>query len=267
MKRALSNSTNVSNKKMLTTVVPMKPTTPQTEPSTSTRRSFLKRAAVAATLSPFILPSRIRAAETGPNSLVTMAFIGMGLQNRILLGNFLGQNIKVVAVCDVDTTRREHALKIVADFHAGNPQRGAVMVYANGVTVTQTGGEGMRFGGLRFYGTDGQVEVDRGNFELVRGGTTMIQAARAEKEYLADAKLRLYHSKSHYADFLERVADRKAPVANEIVGAHTAICCHLINIAYAHRKTIKWDPAKMAFADPSCDAAWLTRDYRAPWKG
>ena len=143
---------------------------------------------------------------------------------------------------------------------------GAVMVYANGVTVTQTGGEGMRFGGLRFYGTDGQVEVDRGNFELVRGKETMVQAARAEKEFLTDAKIRLYHSKSHYADFLERVADRKRPVASEIVGAHTAICCHLINIAYAHRKTIKWDPAKLAFTDPSCDAAWLTRNYRAPWK-
>ena len=42
--------------------------------------------------------------------------------------------------------------------------------------------------------------------------------------------------------------------------------CHLINLAYAHRKTIKWDPAKLTFADPSCDAAWLTRNYRAPWK-
>jgi len=446
----------------------MKPTPPQTEPSTSTRRSFLKQAGAVATLSPFILPSRIRAAETAPNSLVTMAFIGMGLQNRSLLGNFLGQNVKVVAVCDVDTTRREHALKIVREFHAGNPQkgafgcksyadfreiiarkdidavciatpdhwhapitlaalesgkdvycekplthniheaievmaavkrhqrvlqtgsmqrsmsefriacelvrngvigkleritckvgdpsrpcdlpeesmepgldwdrwvgpapmrpynsalcprgvfdsypnwrsfaefgggtgvcdfgahhfdiaqwglgmdesgpvevhppekadalRGAVMVYANGITVTQTGGEGMRFGGLRFYGTDGEVEVDRGNFLMVRGKETMIQAARAEKEYLTDAKIRLYHSKSHGADFLERVADRKRPVASEIEGAHTAICCHLMNLAYAHRKTIKWDPANLTFTDPTCDAAWLTRNYRAPWK-
>jgi hypothetical protein len=66
-------------------------------------------------------------------------------------------------------------------------------------------------------------------------------------------------------DFLERVADRKKPVASEIVGGHTAICCHLVNLAYAHRRTIKWDPKKLAFADPSCDPAWMTRSYRAPW--
>jgi predicted dehydrogenase len=427
------------------------------------RRSFMTQTAAAATLSPFILPSRIRAAETAPNSLVTMAFIGMGLQNRTLLTNFLPHNVKVVAVCDVETARREHALKMVAAFHAEHPEKGAfgctsyldfreiiarkdidavciatpdhwhaiitlaaleagkdvycekplthtiheaievmaavkrhqrvlqtgsmqrsmsefriacelvrngvigkleritckvgvpsrpcnlpeeplaagldwdrwlgpaamrpynstlcprgvcdcypewrsfadygggavcdfgahhfdiaqwglgmdesgplevrppaqaealsgaVMVYANGVTVTQ-----MADGpGLHFFGTDGEVEVDRGSFKLARGGVTMIQAARAEKEFLTDAKIRLYQSQSHYADFLERVADRKRPVASEIEGAHSAICCHLINLAYAHRKTIKWDPGKLTFADPSCDAAWLTRDYREPWK-
>lgn len=435
----------------------------------ASRRSFIKQVAATTALSPFILPSRIRAAETAPNSLITMGFIGMGLQNRSLLTNFLSRNVKVVAVCDVDTTRREHALKMVEQYHGEHPEkgafgckayndfleiiarkdidavciatpdhwhafitlaalaagkdvycekplthniheavevmaavkrhqrvlqtgsmqrsmsefriacelvrngvigkleritckvgdpsrpcnlpeepmepgldwdrwigpapmrpynstlcprgiyngfpnwrsfaefgggtgvcdfgahhfdiaqwglgmdqsgpvevrppekadalRGAVMVYANGVTVTQTaGGDGMRFGGLKFYGSDGQVEVDRGSFELVRGGVKMIQAARAEKEFLGDVKIRLYHSKNHYQDFLDRVADRKPPVASEIVGGHTAICCHLMNLAYAHRKTIKWDPDKMAFTDPSCDPAWLTTPYRGQWK-
>ena len=27
-----------------------------------------------------------------------------------------------------------------------------------------------------------------------------------------------------------------------------------------------WDPGKLTFADPSCDAAWLTCNYRDPWK-
>ena len=38
-----------------------------------------------------------------------MGFIGMGTQSRGLLGGFLGQDTQVVAVCDVDTTRREDA--------------------------------------------------------------------------------------------------------------------------------------------------------------
>jgi predicted dehydrogenase len=426
------------------------------------RRSFITKAA-AATVSPLLLPSRIWAAEKGPNSLLNMAFIGMGIQNRGLLNNFLFRDVKVLAVCDVDTTRRESALQMVEKFHAdhtdkgacackgyndfrevmarkdidavciatpdhwhaiitlaaleagkdvycekplthnlhesiavmeatkrnkrvlqtgsmqrsmnefrvacelvrngvigkiervtcdvGDPGRpcdlpeepaepgldwnfwqgpaparpynsvlsprgvhkhfpnwrsyseyggggvcdfgahhfdiaqwgldmdesgpievrppekadalrGAVMVYKNGVTVTQIGG-GFN---VEFFGTDGIVKASRDGFEMVRGGETIKQAGKAEKEFLADAKVKLYHSKSHTDDFLERVADRKRPVTSEIEGGHSAICCHLMNLAYTHQQTIKWDPDKMAFADPSCDPAWMKSSYRDPWK-
>ena len=433
------------------------------------RRSFIRQATVAATLFPLILPSCSKKPKSKPSGLINMAFIGMGLQNRTLLTNFLWRNVKVVSVCDVDATRREHALKMVNSFHAEHPEKGAfackstgdfreiiarqdvdavciatpdhwhafitlaalragkdvycekplthniheaitvmaevkrhqrvlqtgsmqrsmsefriacelvrngvigrierilckvgdpgrpcdlpeqpmepgldwdrwlgpasfrpynaelcprgifdgypnwrsymefgggtgvcdfgahhfdiaqwglgmdesgpvevrppakadaltgaVMVYENGITVTQTaGGEGMRYAGLKFYGTDGEVEVDRGGFELVRGGVTITQAAKAEKEFLHNAKIRLYRSKSHTQDFLDRIADRRRPIASEIEGAHTAICCHLMNLAYSHRKTIKWDPRQMTFSDPTCDLAWLTSNYRKPWE-
>ena len=144
--------------------------------------------------------------------------------------------------------------------------RGALMVYETGVTVEHSGGQGMRFGGARFYGAEGDVEVDRGAFRLARDGKEFNNAGQAEKEFLADAKIKLYRSSSHTGDFLARVVDRKRPCTSEIEGGHTAICCHLVNLAYIHRKTIKWDPSKMVFSDPSCDPAWLTRNYRAPWK-
>lgn len=47
--------------------------------------------------------------------------------------------------------------------------RGALLVYENGLTVEHSGGSGMRYGGIRFYGTDGDVEVDRGAFRLFSG--------------------------------------------------------------------------------------------------
>ena len=81
------------------------------------RRSFLKRAATTAAVAPFILPSRLWAAETKPNSLLTMGFIGMGIQSRHLLGTFLGLDTRVLAVCDVDTTRRNDAKKKVDDHY------------------------------------------------------------------------------------------------------------------------------------------------------
>lgn len=433
----------------------------------STRRSFIVQMGAATALSPLILPSHLRAAESAPSKVINMAFIGMGVQNRGLLDGFLRQNVKVLAVCDVDEKRRLSAAQKVEKFHSEHPEkgafacksyadfqevvalkevdavciatpdhwhalttlaalragkdvycekplthniheaievmatvkahgrilqtgsmqrsskefrvacelvrngiigqlqratckvgdpsrpcdlpeeaaepgqdwnrwlgpapmrpynsilcprgvhghfpawrlyaeyggggvcdfgahhfdiaqwglgmdhsgpievrppeqkdalRGALMVYANGVTVEHSAGGGMRFGGVRFYGSEGDVEVDRGAFRLVKGGKEYDSPAQAEKEFLADAKVQLYRSSSHTADFLARIADRKRSCTSEIEGGHTAICCHLVNLAYAHRKTIKWDPIKMAFTDPSCDPAWLTRNYRAPWK-
>lgn len=77
------------------------------------RRSFIKRAAIAGAV-PFILPSSVWSAPSNPSDKITMGFIGMGIQNRGLMGGFLGRDdTKVLAVCDVDKTRREDAQKRV----------------------------------------------------------------------------------------------------------------------------------------------------------
>jgi predicted dehydrogenase len=83
-----------------------------------TRRSFLKHTTLAG-VAPLLLPSRIWGAETAPNSQITLGFVGMGTQNRGLLGGFIRHNgTRVVAVCDVDTTRRDNAKKTVETFYA-----------------------------------------------------------------------------------------------------------------------------------------------------
>ncbi len=152
-------------------------------------------------------------------------------------------------------------------------KRGATLVYANGVTVTHKDGFG-----VHFFGTEGEVKVNRGKFEMIRGGQVIAsstdkekktscaaEVAKAEKQFLADAKIKLYESKSHCDDFLERMKDRRKPVTSEVVGGHSVICCHLMNLAYYHNQVIKWDPAKCAFVGGTGNPAWLTRDYRAPW--
>src|SRR5260221_13386754 len=79
------------------------------------RRQFLKAASAVALTSPLA----VRAAEgtrgrKGPNDRITMGFIGEGTQGGGLFHNFLNQpNTQVLAVCDVDTTRREHHRKVV----------------------------------------------------------------------------------------------------------------------------------------------------------
>jgi predicted dehydrogenase len=87
----------------------------------SSRRQFLKTASAAAAAAPFLLPSHIWAAEGGaqPNSRITLGCIGTGKQGRHLLNSFLpNPTAQVVAVCDVDTTRRDHHKKLVEDFYA-----------------------------------------------------------------------------------------------------------------------------------------------------
>lgn len=94
-----------------------------TSPSSGslTRRQFLKTTATLAAAAPLLLPGRVWAAEAAakPNERLTVGFIGVGTQGRGLMGGFLGRDsVQVLAVCDVDTTRREHARKRVQDHYA-----------------------------------------------------------------------------------------------------------------------------------------------------
>ena len=85
-----------------------------------TRRQFIKATSLAAASAPFLLPSRLWSAQGGaqPNSRITMGFIGTGKQGRHLINSFLPHpNTQMVAVCDVDTTRRQHHRKIIEDFY------------------------------------------------------------------------------------------------------------------------------------------------------
>ncbi|MEY2407360.1 MAG: hypothetical protein QOF48_30 [Verrucomicrobiota bacterium] len=83
------------------------------------RRSFLKTTAVVTTAAPFLLPSHVWSAATKPNDQLTIGFIGIGTQGRGLLGGFLGKKeTRTIAVCDVDTHRREAAKKQVEDHYA-----------------------------------------------------------------------------------------------------------------------------------------------------
>jgi len=93
-----------------------------------TRRHFLKTAAVATATAPFILPSSVWSAPKGPNDRITLGHIGMGTQNRGLLNGFLNApDIQVLAVCDVDTTRREHSRKTVNDHYAKQAGKGSYL--------------------------------------------------------------------------------------------------------------------------------------------
>lgn len=93
----------------------------------TSRRDFMKAAAVAGIAGPAIIPSAaLGNDERAPASeRITLGFIGMGIMNRGHLGYFLGQgDVQVLAVCEVDQTRREHAQKMVNDRYGEQRQSG-----------------------------------------------------------------------------------------------------------------------------------------------
>ena len=95
----------------------------------TSRRSFLKRSAAAAIITPYLLPSHVWSAEVKPNSRLTMGFIGLGTQGRGLLGGFLGNDVQVLAVCDVDTNRRKAAQQRVDQFYDHKEGKGGCAAY------------------------------------------------------------------------------------------------------------------------------------------
>jgi predicted dehydrogenase len=87
------------------------------------RREFMS-AAAAATV-PMILSRPAGADDKPASERLTLGFIGVGMMNRGHLGHFLGQNdVQVLAVCDVDTTRREAAKKTVEQRYADKIKSG-----------------------------------------------------------------------------------------------------------------------------------------------
>jgi predicted dehydrogenase len=167
-------------------------------------------------------------------------------------------------------------VQIIAPADHENAKRGAQLVYANGVVLTH--GEGF---GVSFYGTLGEVHVNRGKFKLVLGGETKFkfegkeadpkttitrEVTLAEQAYLQGAKVKLHATKkSHHDDFVDALRAGTLPICDVAIGASSAISCHLMNFAYWHGANAKWDPAAHSFVSGG-DAKWLTREYRGEWK-
>jgi len=153
--------------------------------------------------------------------------------------------------------------------------KGAVLEFADGVTIEHNDGFGMEF-----TGTKGTVFVNRRKFQLDLDGETFakftkredggsLESAliRTERAHLPDnRKVKLYKSKEHLEDFLNSMHTRTKPITHEGIGGRGAVACNLLNLAYYHGETMEWNPDTMTFANGTGKAEWLTRDYRGPWK-
>lgn len=155
-------------------------------------------------------------------------------------------------------------------------KRGAQLVYANGTVLTHVRGKG-----VSFYGTEGELHVNRGKFELIMDGKTVHkfwdkevdkttslerEVTLAERKYLVDAKVKLPAPKSHFQDFMDSIASRQRPICDVEIGASSVIACHVMNFAYRYGATAKWDPKRNRVGSGGSNK-WLSRDrYHGGWK-
>jgi len=81
--------------------------------SGATRRQFLAASAAASIGLPYVLIPKLRAVDApAPSDRITVALIGHGVMGRGHLRRLLGDSgVQVLAVCDVDTLRRNGALQ------------------------------------------------------------------------------------------------------------------------------------------------------------
>lgn len=143
-----------------------------------------------------------------------------------------------------------------SEIHPPQPGgRGLTFVYyPGGVTLERS----PDVNGVRFIGSDGQVEVNRGHL-------------RTWPENLATTtigpnEIRLYESPGHHEDWLRCIRTRQRPICDVATGASSVTVCHLGNIACWLNRPLRWDAQRGLLLDDDLAARWLDRPRRAPWR-
>lgn len=86
-----------------------------------TRREFIASAAAAAAAPSVLARAAGAIGRVQPSERITVGLIGCGKRMFEMIGPLLKHpDLQVTGVCDVDTTRRRHALKLVSDHYTGN---------------------------------------------------------------------------------------------------------------------------------------------------
>jgi hypothetical protein len=128
--------------------------------------------------------------------------------------------------------------------------------YASGVTMHLKSGKN----GVTFYGTEGQLYVNRGEIyttpkELIRSHTK-------------DLPISVRHTKGgHLQNWFDCVRSRKAENLHSGVeiGHRSATLCHLSNIAIELKRPLKWDPVRESFVQDAHANALRNRPSREDW--
>jgi predicted dehydrogenase len=124
--------------------------------------------------------------------------------------------------------------------------------YANGVVMSERPWDEKLTKGVKFWGSDGWIEITRGVFNVSD------ESLKPKEEPGENV--------SHYVDFINSVRSRKDPIATVEIGHRTCTTCMLGNIAHELKRPVRWDPAKEQFISDSEATKHLHREYREGYR-
>lgn len=129
--------------------------------------------------------------------------------------------------------------------------RHLTFIYDNGVVVTEQPYDEKKTQGCKFFGTDGWIEVSRGQYNASDPSLFPVEKEESGSRNVA-----------HYIDFIESVRRRKDPIAPVEIGHSTNVACLLGNIAYELKRPVRWNPDTETFVEDKEAARLLHREYR-----
>lgn len=123
-----------------------------------------------------------------------------------------------------------------------------------------TGPYGKNYG-LAFIGNDATLMVNREGWELhpeVENGKYKVPA-------MPDKGGKSYHE-DHVKNFLNCIKTREEPNCPVENGRLVAMYAHMANIALRSESRVAWNPTTRNFGDNDAANAYITPEYRKPWK-
>jgi predicted dehydrogenase len=105
--------------------------------------------------------------------------------------------------------------------------------------------------GIAFYGSEGSLILGSGGYKIYNRTDKEIESEPAAERELA-----------HLGNFLDCLENRERPNADIEICHKSTNLCHLANIAYRTRSTLRWDGEKEQFLDNPEANKLLGREYR-----
>jgi predicted dehydrogenase len=129
-------------------------------------------------------------------------------------------------------------------------------VYKSGVTMSNEPWDEEPTRGIKFWGSDGWIEVSRGRYAASDDSLL--------PEGYDDANMGLLYESGtgHLVNFIDSLRSGKEPIANVETGQRTCATCILGNIAHELGRPVEWDPEKQYFVDDPDAEKFFHREYR-----